>query len=462
MLRDLEAILSDGEGYTIEFKLSPDKTLSQEVCAFANASGGRIFIGVSDDGQIAGTDISNVARSKIQDTINQIEPRLSVNIVVHENIIVINVPQGKDKPYSCSKGFYIRSGPNSQKLERNDIIDFFQGEGQIRYDSIVQTDLTVDENFDDKAYREFLKMGGISEVLPKNDILKNLGCIEIVNGKAVYTNAGALFFRNNSEDMVYQHVTVVCGLYKGTDKAYILDAKEFSGGMVNNIDEAVLFLKRNLKLSYEIKEVRRKNILEIPEDALREAVINAVCHRDYFEKGARVMIEIFDDRVEITNPGGLPKGITSENFGTLSVTRNPVIASLLHRIHYIERMGTGISRIRNAMTVAGLEEPVFNFQKFFKVTFKRDINVGKDVGKDVGKVGLYVGKENETTELIVSDIVAKTYNVIKENKTITIPELSKSLNISERQVQRIIKKLRDKMLLERKGGRKQGYWEVKK
>jgi ATP-dependent DNA helicase RecG len=217
-------------------------------------------------------------------------------------------------------------------------------------------------------------------------------------------------------------------------------------------------LKRNLKLSYEIKEVRRKNILEIPEDALREAVINAVCHRDYFEKGARVMIEIFDDRVEITNPGGLPKGITSENFGTLSVTRNPVIASLLHRIHYIERMGTGISRIRNAMTVAGLEELVFNFQKFFKVTFKRDINVGKDVGK----VGLYVGKENETTELIVSDIVAKTYNVIKENKTITIPELSKSLNVTERQVQRIIKKLRDKMLLERKGGRKQGYWEVKK
>lgn len=108
-----------------------------------------------------------------------------------------------------------------------------------------------------------------------------------MDGKAVYTNAGALFFRNNGEDMVYQHATVVCGLYKGTDKAYILDAKEFSVGMVNSIDEAVLFLKRNLKLSYEIKEVRRKNILEIPEDALRETVVNAVCHRNYFEKGAR-------------------------------------------------------------------------------------------------------------------------------------------------------------------------------
>jgi ATP-dependent DNA helicase RecG len=453
----LESILSDGEGYTVEFKVSPDKTLAQEGCAFANASGGRIFIGVSDDGQIIGTDTSNSARSRIQDTINQIEPQLSVNTSVHENIIIINVPQGKDKPYSCSKGFFMRSGPNSQKLERNDIIEFFQSEGHIRYDSIVQSDLAVDDNFNDKAYGEFLKNAGISEVLPRNDILKNLGCIELVDGKAVYTNAGALFFRNNAGDMFYQHATVVCGLYKGIDKAYILDAKEFSGGMANNIDEAVLFLKRNLKLRYEIKEIRRKNILEIPEDALRETVVNSVCHRNYFEKGARVMVEIFDDRVDITNPGGLPKGITSENFGTLSVTRNPVIASMLHRIHYIERMGTGISRIRNAMTAAGLEEPVFSSQGFFKVTFKRDV----DVGKDVVNVGKDVVKENEMIEKILSDIETQTYAIIKEDINITISELSKSLKVSERHVQRIIQKLRDKNLLERKGGRKHGYWEIR-
>jgi len=459
MFKDLDAILSDGEGYTTEFKISPDKTIAQEVCAFANASGGRIFIGISDDGQIVGTDTSNTARSRIQDTINQIEPQLPVNIAIHENIVIINVPQGKDKPYSCSKGFFMRSGPNSQKLERNDIIEFFQSEGQIRYDSIVQGNLSVDENFNDKAYKDFLKIAGISEVLPRDAILKNLGCIELVDGKAVYTNAGALFFRNNSEDMVYQHATVVCGLYKGTDKAYILDAKEFSGGIVSNIDEAVLFLKRNLKLGYEIKEVRRKNILEIPEDALRESVINAVCHRSYFEKGARIMVEIFDDRLEITNPGGLPKGITSENFGTLSVTRNPVIASLLHRIDYIERMGTGISRIRNAMTAAGLDEPVFNSQGFFKVVFKRNIN---NVGKDVGKVGKEVGKENDIFGQSQTDIESKTLQTIVENIAVTIPELSQVLNVTERQVQRIIRKLRDKKLLERKGGRKQGYWEVKK
>jgi ATP-dependent DNA helicase RecG len=458
MIRDLDAILLNGEGYTVEFKVSPDKSLAQEVCAFANASGGRIFIGISDDGKVIGTDTSNASRARIQDTVNQIEPRLPVNITVHENIIIINVPQGKDKPYSCSRGFFMRSGPNSQKLERNDIIEFFQSEGQIRYDSIVQDNLAVDDNFDEKAYKEFLQMADISEVIPRNAILKNLGCIEILDGKAVYTNAGALFFRNNSEDMVYQHATVVCGLYKGTDKAYILDVKEFSNGIVSNIDEAVLFLKRHLNLSYDINGIRRKNILEIPESALRESVINAVCHRNYFEKGARVMVEIFDDRVEITNPGGLPKGITPENFGTLSIARNPVIASMLHRVNYIERMGTGIVRIRDAMAASGLPEPVFKPEGFFKVILKRNIY---DVGKDVGKVGKDVVKESAAFQMNLADYENRILHAMSENCTITIFELSQMLNITERHIERLIKKLRENGMIERKGGRKIGYWEVK-
>ena len=111
--------------------------------------------------------------------------------------------------------------------------------------------------------------------------------------------------------------------------------------------------------------MQRKNILELPENALREAITNAVCHRDYFEKGARVMVEIFDDRVEITNPGSAPKGITKDNFGSTSVTRNPVIASLLHRVHYIERMGTGIQRMTHEMESSGLNKPIFQTEGAF-------------------------------------------------------------------------------------------------
>jgi len=113
---DLDVILSEGESYTVEFKESPDKELSSEVCAFANASGGKVYIGVHDKGYVIGTDTSNVARSRIQDTINKIEPRLNVSIDVFGNIVVLTVPEGTHKPYSCPAGFYLRSGPNSQKL----------------------------------------------------------------------------------------------------------------------------------------------------------------------------------------------------------------------------------------------------------------------------------------------------------------------------------------------------------
>ncbi len=103
----------------------------------------------------------------------------------------------------------------------------------------------------------------------------------------------------------------------------------------------------------------------------REAVINAVAHRDYFVKGSNVMVEIFDDRIEMTNPGGLVKGLRPEDFGTKSVLRNPNIAALLHRVDYIEKMGTGINKIRLLIKEAKLPPPKFEFGTFFTITFKR-------------------------------------------------------------------------------------------
>ena len=104
----------------------------------------------------------------------------------------------------------------------------------------------------------------------------------------------------------------------------------------------MLFLKQHIAVRYEFDgSPKRIEIPEIPFEALREAVINAVCHRDYFEKGANAMVEIFDDRVEISSPGGLVKGLDKKNFGKKSILRNANIASLFHRMGYIEKMGTG-------------------------------------------------------------------------------------------------------------------------
>ncbi|MDR2523387.1 MAG: helix-turn-helix domain-containing protein [Synergistaceae bacterium] len=368
---NLESILSEGESYTVEFKESPDKSLSSEVCAFANASGGKVYIGVHDKGYVVGTDTSNAARSRIQDTINKIEPRLNVSIDVVDDIIMLTVPEGTHKPYSCPTGFYLRSGPNSQKLGRDSIVEFFQSEGRVRYDEIVRDDLPIDERFNDAAYKRYMKTANISEVIDRDSILKNLNCAGMSGYAQCFTNAGALFFRMNDEDVLFRHAGIVCALYKGTDKATILDAKELNGDICSNVEDAMVFLKKHLRVSYKIESLKRENVLELPEDALREAVVNAVCHRDYFEKGSRVMVEVFDDRVDVVSPGGVCKGITRENFGTVTITRNPIIASMFYRINYIEQMGTGIGRMRDAARKAHVAEPVFEFDGFFKVTFKR-------------------------------------------------------------------------------------------
>ena len=454
MVEDFDIVLSEGENYKIEFKESADKSLASEVCAFANASGGKIFIGVSDIGKIVGTDTSNAARSRVQDTINQIEPHLKVDVSIFENIIVVTVPEGANKPYSCSRGFYLRSGPNSQKLERDSIIDFLQAEGKVIYDSIVNEKYLISDNFNETEYLKYLKKSGISDVLLREAILKNLGCAEISSGGSlVYTNAGLLFFRDNSQEVYFDFSHVICVLYKGIDKIDIIDAKDLRGGIIENIDNAIVFLKRNLRVRYEIKTVQRKNILELPEDALREAVTNAVCHRDYFEKGARTMVEIFDDRVEITNPGSAPKGITKDNFGKMSVTRNPVIASLLHRANYIERMGTGIVRMNQSMAKAGLKKPIFQTEGyFFKVIFEREpfqhdkTDIANVVKDDV--------KEPQ------SKIIEMVIKMIEKDNRITIPQIAQNLGMSSRQVQRLLKSLCDKRIAVRSGGRKHGYWQL--
>jgi ATP-dependent DNA helicase RecG len=190
---------------------------------------------------VVGTDTSNAARSRIQDTINKIEPRLNVSIDVIDNVVVLTVPEGTHKPYSSPAGFYLRSGPNSQKLDRDSIVEFFQSEGRVRYDEIIRDDLPIDERFNEAAFKRYIKTAKISDVLEREATLKNLNCAEMSGGKMCFTNTGALFFRVNDEDILFRHEGIVCALYKGTDKTNILDAKELNGDIVSNVDDAIIF-----------------------------------------------------------------------------------------------------------------------------------------------------------------------------------------------------------------------------
>jgi len=132
----IEEIIEAGEGYHIEFKESFDKSFIEEVCAFANSSGGKIILGISDKGIIKGINTDNSFRSRIQDSLRQLQPSLNIGIEIKNNLIVIDVPDGHDKPYACSRGFFIRNGANSQKLTRNEIIEYFRKESRIRFDEL--------------------------------------------------------------------------------------------------------------------------------------------------------------------------------------------------------------------------------------------------------------------------------------------------------------------------------------
>ena len=157
----------------------------------------------------------------------------------------------------------------------------------------------------------------------------------------------------------------------------------------------------------------------MPYEALREALINAVVHRDYFEKGANVMMEIFDDRIEITNPGGLVKGLTPENFGTVSMLRNPGIANLFQRIDYIEKMGTGIERIKLALKAAKVPPVRYEFNPvYIKAVFLRPRKSG-------GKTA-----QETTQEAAQETAQEKILKLIKNNPSITRKDLADKTGLS--------------------------------
>jgi len=434
---ELQLIIEEGEGYRIEFKESMT-SIDKELVSFANSSGGRIFLGITDDKEIKGVKITNKLKSQIQDIANNCQPPIKIILEEFENILIINVREGEDKPYRCSSGFYLRVGPNSQKLHRNEIIEFFKAEGKIRFDELINSRFDYNTHFDPKKLEHFLRLAGISKVLDAPAILTNLGVAERQEGKVIFNNTGILFFSKNLAN-IYFHTAITCALYKGTEKIDVLDRRDFNEDLISNIDRAMIFLKQYIPLKYEMTgEPRRKEIPEIPYEALREAIINATAHRDYFEKGTNIMVEMFDDRIEITNFGGLAKGLKPEDFGKKSVLRNPNIANLLHRAGYIEKMGTGINKMKNLISKAGLPPIKFEFDNFFTVTFERP-------------------KTREKTRVKTRE---KTIDLIKNNPKITSAELAEILEITVKGVEWNIKKLKEEGIIKRIGPAKGGYWEI--
>ncbi len=365
---DLSILLQEGEGVTLEYKERVNDSFARELVAFANTAGGRILLGVRDDGTVRGIPDSNDLRARIQDIARKCDPPVKVLLERIGEVTVVTVRESTEKPVQCSDGFFWRLGAVSQKLSRNEIRDLFQQEGAIRFDHSVCTRFSYPEDFDTDKFRSWLGKSSIYRDGSVEDILVNIEAAERSGGKLLFRNAGVLFFAKEPRRF-FNQAYITCLLFKGTVKVHILDRKDFDGGIIADIEDALRFIERNTRTAYRIEKLQREDIPEYPMAALREAITNAVMHRDWFIEGANVFVEIFSDRIEVSSPGGLPKGMLVSDLGHKSVRRNPLIADLLHRIAYIEKAGTGIKRMRDGATALGYPAPDFSSGSFFSAIF---------------------------------------------------------------------------------------------
>ena len=378
---DIDIMIQQGEGTTLEFKEALSAGFARELVALANTIGGRILLGVADDGTVKGIKDTNALRARIQDIARNCDPSVKVRVEPVDGVLAVHVRESDAKPVQCSDGFFWRQGAVTQKLSRDEIRDFFREEGVIRFDLSPCPRFSYPEDFDREKFDAWLRLSGITGGPSVEDVLVNIEVAERAGDRLLFRNAGVLFFAKKVRRF-FSEAYITCLLGRGADKVHILDRKDFDGGIVADIEDAMRFIERNTRTAYRIESLRRQNIPEYPMEALREAITNAVMHRDWFLQGANVFVELYADRIEVISPGSLPKGVTLADLGHKSLRRNPLVADLLHRIDFIEKAGTGIRRIRDGAKAVDCPEPEFEADSFVTVTFRPNPEVREISGND--------------------------------------------------------------------------------
>ncbi|MCK4666233.1 putative DNA binding domain-containing protein, partial [Candidatus Dependentiae bacterium] len=392
---DLDLIINEGEGLTVEFKESYTPRISRDIVALSNTKGGYLLLGVADDGNIKGVKLTNKLKSEIIDLARNCEPSIEIKEISSlGKIIIIKIEEGSEKPYSCSEGYYRRLDAVTQKMTQKEIKTIFTVSKNISFESQFCTDFKI-KDIALKKIKGFLNEAKTSFKVTKINLASFLMSLGIYK-KDKINNAGILMFAKNIEKYIpYSELVLVA--FKGKDKTYIYDRRDIRNDLLIQLNESVEFLRKHLNIRSEIRGMDRYDIYEIPIDALREALVNAIVHRDYSLRGTSIYVEIYDDRVVIVNPGGVPSGITKSNFGKESIRRNLIIADLFHRMGKVERIGSGIGKMKSLIESSGLKPPDFELENFFRVTFYRDLKfslkkvLGEKMGSEI-KVGERVGE----------------------------------------------------------------------
>ena len=366
--------IAEGESYGLAFKLIPNeeriKYLKTAV-AFANGKGGRLLFGVANDGTVHGI-VRDKVFAEMDAIVNSItdacSPRVPIDVGIEnidgKQVIVVDVLAGTRCPYFIKSegdkdGVYVRVGATTQRADeatRRELA--FLSEGR-SFDGEPCPKAKIDDkrikalcakmyriarkNCDTEAERRTVK-----RITP--DQLEAWGVISRIRGKWVGSNAYALL----TGDAAFQ-IRLKCGLFKGDDKTVFLDRREFTGAVSELIDAGLDYILAKINMGCYFKGAYRHDRYELPPDEMRELVINAFAHRSYLEHNAPVFLAIYDTRVEITSPGGFPRGQTAERaVAGYSKIRNEVLAKALNYMRFIEEWGSGLKRVNEVLGEYGI------------------------------------------------------------------------------------------------------------
>ena len=445
------------ESQNIEWKESWRDEYLKWICGFANAQGGKIYIGTRDDGSIVGVDNS---KKLLEDIPNKIQNKLGivadVNLLTENGLDYIEIVVNPWAfPVNYDGEYHYRSGSTKQLLRGNSLTNFLMAKTGIKWDAAPISNISI-EDLDKESFDIFKREALRSGRMTKEDLdISNTELLEkldlLVDGKL--KRAGALCFYREPEKVI-GGCYVKIGKFEGSELLY---QDEVHGSLLIMADRVIdLIYLKYLKAAISYYKDTRVETYPFARDAVREAVFNALIHCNWADN-VPVQIRFEEDVMYISNCSMLPFGWTAETLLSSHASRpyNPDIARVFYRAGYIESWGRGIQKIRDACVKHGAAEPEylihgedimvkFNALQSAKVTESKDQNRHFS-GLDVG---LNVGLDEKVLLLIMNDPNA------------TMLEIANKLNVTKRTVERAVKLLREKKRIERKGGKRFGYWEV--
>ena len=477
----------------------------KSVSAFANGFGGSLYFGVSDDGTAVGLSDAQYTADKISEFIlARIEPSLlySLEPMLIENaeILRLVVESGKNKPYYVKSGdnrtAYYRSGNESVKAADRILSELILEGSNRTFDVLNSNHILTDHSF------TLLNSAIVKNNGKRLSIPEDLISFGLLGDENRLTNAGALF----ADYCPVYNSRIFCtrwsGLSKGAGLIDALDDIEFSANVLMLEQNGTDFMKKHNRVMWNVAGMKRDNYPDYPQDALREALINALIHRDYITMGSEIHISIYDDRIEITSPGGMYGNKPIQDLDLSSVPskrRNPVIADVFQRVDYAERRGTGLGKILNGYRNSERKPKFYSDESMFRTTLynlnygtERDkyangiingTNVPMDDSMDVpdnGTNGTNLGTsgtsgtdvqdnvQDNVLENVQDNVLEnkrfvrhrKLLDLLKNDGAITHEKLSAELRVSVKTIQRDLGTLKKQECIERIGSDTSGYWKV--